>query len=85
MGYHSAVPSTCGSRLLLVLGGRYTHSSVAGMFSWRDVMSRMQVLWVLLGVSEVKRRRSGKRLTCVGGDGRNWGARLDTLLCIGFL
>jgi hypothetical protein len=41
MGYHLAVPSTWGGSSLLVLGGKYTHSSVAGMFSWRDVLSHM--------------------------------------------
>ena len=85
MGYHSAVPSTCGGSSLLVLGGRYTHSSVAGTFSWRDVLSHMQVLQVLPGVSKVRWCRSGRCLACVGGDSGNWGVQFDTLQCIGFL
>ena len=85
IGYHSVVPSTCGGRSLLVLSGIYTHSSVAGTFSWRDVLSHMQALWVLPRVSEVMRRRSGKRLTCVGDDGRSWGALLGTLQGTEFL
>ena len=71
IGYHSAVPSTWGGNLLLVLGGKYTHSSVAGMFNWRDVLSHMRVLQVLPRVSEVMRCRSDKRLACVGGGNGN--------------
>ena len=70
---------------LLVLGGRYTHSSVAGTFSWRDVLSHMRVLRVLPGVSEVMQRRSDKHLACVDGGSRNWGVRLGTLQGTGFL
>jgi hypothetical protein len=78
MGYHLAVPSTWGSSLLLVLGGKYTHSSVAGTFSWRDVLSHMQVLRILPRVSEVRRCRSGKRLACAGDGSGNWGVRSGT-------
>ena len=85
IGYHSAVPSTCGGRLLLVLSGRYTHSSIAGTFSWRDVLSHMQVLQVLPGVSKVRRCRSGKRLACAGDGSGSWGVRLGTLQGTGFL
>ena len=85
MGYHSAVPSTCAGSSLLVLGGRYTHSSVAGTFSWRDVLSRMRVLRVLPRVSEVRRRRSGRRLACADDGSKNWGVRLGTLQGTGFL
>jgi hypothetical protein len=85
IGYHSVVPSTCGGRLLLVLSGRYTHSSVAGTFSWRDVLSCMQVLRVLPRVSEVRRHRSGKRLACVGDDSGNWGVCPSTPQGTGFL
>jgi hypothetical protein len=79
------VPSTCDSRSLLVLSGRYTHSSVAGTFSWRDVLSRMRVLRVLPRVSEVKRHRSGRRLACVDDGDGNWGVWLGTLQGTGFL
>jgi hypothetical protein len=85
MGYHSAVPSTCGGSLLLVLGGRYTHSSVAGTFSWRDVLSRMQVLRVLPRVSEARWHRSDRRLACAGDDNESWGVRLGTLQGTRFL
>jgi hypothetical protein len=85
IGYHLAVPSTCGGRLLLVLSGRYTHSSVAGTFSWRDVLSRMRVLQVLPRVSEVMWHRSDKCLACVGGGNRNWGAHFGTPQGTGFL
>ena len=70
---------------MLVLSGKYTHSSVAGTFSWRDVVSRMQVPRVLPRVSEAMRRRSDKHLAYVGGDSGNWGVRLGTLQGTGFL
>jgi hypothetical protein len=85
IGYHSAVLSTCEGRSLLVLSGRYTHSLVAGMFSWRDVLSRMQVLRVLPRVSEARRCRSGKRLAYAGNGNGNWGVRLGTLQGTRFL
>jgi hypothetical protein len=75
----------CGSKSFLVLSGRYTHSSVAGTFSWRDVVSRMRVLQVLPRVSEVMRHRSDRHLTCAGGDDGNWGVWLGTPQGTGFL
>jgi hypothetical protein len=79
------VPSTYGGRLLLVLSGRYTHSSVAGMFSWRDVLSRMRVLQVLPRVSEVRQCRSSKHLAYAGDGNGNWGVQLGTRQGTGFL
>ena len=78
IGYHSAVLSTCGGSSLLVLSRRYTHSSVAGTFSWIDVLSHMRALRVLPRVSKARRRRSGKRLAYVGDDSGNWGVRSGT-------
>ena len=60
MRYHSAFLSMWGGSLLLVLGGRYTHSSMVGTFSWTDVLSDMQGLWVPLGVSEVMWHRNNR-------------------------
>jgi hypothetical protein len=75
----------CGGNSLLVLGGKYTHSSVAGTFSWRDVLSCMQVLQVLPRVSEARQHRSGKHLACVGGGNGNWDAHFGTLQGTRFL
>ena len=83
--YHSAVLSMCGGNSLLVLGGRYTHSSVAGTFSWRDVLSRMQVLRVLPRVSKARWHRSDRRLACADDGNGSWGARLGTLQGTRFL
>ena len=85
IGYHLAVPSTCGGSSLLVLGGKYTHSSVAGTFSWRDVLSYMRDLWVLPRVSKARQRRSGRCLACVGDGSGNWGACFGTPLGTEFL
>jgi hypothetical protein len=85
IGYHSAVPSTCGGSLLLVLSGKYTHSSVAGTFSWRDVLSPRCALQVLLRVSKAIQRRNGKRLAYAGDGSGNWDVCSGTLQGTRFL